>query len=247
MEIPKHIAVIMDGNGRWARARYRPRIMGHHKGLEATRRIVELSAEHGVQYLTLFAFRSENWKRPADEVNGLMSLFVRALDNETQRLLKNSIRLKLIGGLEAFPQKLQQKIQEAEALTANGQRMQLSIAANYGGRWDILHSMKKVMTKIIKNHQKNDQLANITEADIDQALSTQGIPDPDLFIRTGGEQRISNFLLWQLAYTELYFSDTLWPDFDEAEFFRALTFFSGRQRRFGLTGEQIKQGQGQHV
>ena len=233
MVIPRHIAIVMDGNGRWAQERRRPRLFGHHRGAEAVRATVKACSKLSVGCLTLFAFSSENWKRPAEEVDGLMSLLMTALNREAKGLVKHGVRLKFIGDTSAFSEKLQVKINQVEQLTAAGDGLLLQVAANYGGRWDIVESAKKIA-----------QIPSvaITEAAISEELSTKGVPDPDLFIRTGGERRISNFLLWQLAYSELYFTDLLWPDFDEEALIEAIQDFSGRQRRFGMTGEQIKEG-----
>ena len=230
--IPRHIAIVMDGNGRWAQQRKRPRLFGHHRGAEAVRTAVKVCGKLGVECLTLFAFSSENWKRPAEEVEGLMSLLATALDREAKSLMKHGVRLKFIGDTSAFSQKLQDKITKVEAMTADGDGMLLQIAANYGGRWDIVQAVQC----LVDENQGNP----ITEACISERVTTTDVPDPDLFIRTGGERRISNFLLWQLAYSELHFTDLLWPDFDEAALMDAIKDFSGRQRRFGMTGEQIK-------
>ena len=233
--IPKHIAIIMDGNGRWARKRYLPRMAGHKQGVETVRNVIKSCSEHGVEYLTLFAFSSENWRRPADEVSFLMQLFVGALEQEITKLHENGIRFKVIGDISKFESKIIQFIQKGEQLTANNSRLTLTIAANYGGRWDITQAMRQMMDKStdLPKHFKEENLA--------QYLSMNYAPEPDLFIRTGGECRISNFLLWQLAYTELYFTDTLWPDFDENEFDLAIQSYQQRERRFGQTSEQIQQ------
>lgn len=230
--IPRHIAIVMDGNGRWAQQRKRPRLFGHHRGAEAVRTAVKVCGKLGVECLTLFAFSSENWKRPAEEVEGLMSLLATALDREAKSLMKHGVRLKFIGDTSAFSQKLQDKITKVELMTADGDGLLLQIAANYGGRWDIVQAVQHLVD--------GNQGGPITEESISKYVSTTDVPDPDLFIRTGGERRISNFLLWQLAYSELYFTDLLWPDFDEAALMDAIEDFSGRQRRFGMTGEQIK-------
>ncbi len=235
--LPRHIAIIMDGNGRWANQRRLPRIAGHRAGVEAVRRVVEQCARHRIEVLTLFAFSSENWRRPDQEVGLLMDLFVTALRRETESLHRNNIRLQVIGDRSRFADKLQQQIARAEALTGNNSGLRLVIAANYGGRWDITQAVRELTREV-----KDGLLAceDITEAQIARRLSLADLPEPDLFIRTGGEQRVSNFLLWHLAYTELYFTDVLWPSFDEREFQRALVSFSSRQRRFGRTGEQIE-------
>jgi undecaprenyl diphosphate synthase len=226
-EVPRHLAIIMDGNGRWARSRLLPRIAGHRRGLEAVRATVENCAERGVEYLTLFAFSSENWRRPAEEVTLLMQLFQSALTGEAQRLHEAGVRLKVVGDLARFGRKIARLIERAEGLTAGNKRLTLTIAANYGGRWDILQAANKVKER------------PIDEAALAPHLAMSYAPEPDLFIRTGGEQRISNFLLWQLAYTELYFTDTLWPDFDAAALDQAIASYRNRERRFGRTSEQV--------
>ncbi|PID45727.1 MAG: di-trans,poly-cis-decaprenylcistransferase [Proteobacteria bacterium] len=233
--IPRHIAIVMDGNGRWAQQRRRPRLFGHHRGAEAVRATVKTCGRLPVECLTLFAFSSENWKRPEDEVKGLMSLLATALDREVKGLVRHGVRLKFIGDIAGFSQKLQDKIAHVETLTAGGDRLLLQVAANYGGRWDIVQAAQQLI------QEKPD--SPVTEAMISAKLTTCDVGDPDLFIRTGGEQRISNFLLWQLAYSELYFTDVLWPDFDETALMSAIEDYSGRQRRFGMTGEQVEGGQ----
>ena len=235
MVIPRHIAIVMDGNGRWAQQRKRPRLFGHHRGAESVRATVKACGKLSVECLTLFAFSSENWKRPDEEVDGLMSLLMTALNREAKGLVKHGVRLKFIGDIQGFSVKLQDKINQVEALTADGDGLLLQIAANYGGRWDIVEAAKALA-------EKSESMNAFSEEAMSQELSTNSVPDPDLFIRTGGERRISNFLLWQLAYTELYFTDLLWPEFDEAALLEAIQDFSGRQRRFGRTGEQIKEG-----
>jgi len=207
--IPRHIAIVMDGNGRWARAKHRPRFMGHKKGVEAVREIVKASSEFGVECLSLFAFSSENWKRPEEEISNLMGLFMMALEREAKALARNNVRLRIVGDLGKFSEKLQDKIRQVEALTEASTGLQLIVAANYGGRWDVTNATKTLLTKV---NNKELELEQISEDEISNHLSTAGIPDPDLFIRTGGEKRISNFLIWQMAYTELYFTDILWPD-----------------------------------
>jgi len=234
--LPRHVAIIIDGNGRWAKRRLMPRTAGHQAGVKAVRKTVEHCATLGVEVLTLFAFSSENWRRPAEEVSLLMRLFDRALAQEAERLHDNGIRLRIIGDRSAFSSSLQERIAETERLTEHNRRMTLLIAANYGGRWDITQAARVVAEKVDRRE--------ITPAQIDESLlashlSFAGLPEPDLFIRTGGELRISNFLLWQLAYTELYFSDVLWPDFDEKELGRALAEYARRERRFGHTSEQL--------
>ena len=233
---PRHIAIIMDGNGRWAQKRMMPRIMGHHAGVKTVRKIVEYCAKQQIEVLSLFAFSSENWRRPKDEVNLLMDLFMSTLQTQVNKLDKNNIRLRIIGDKAAFSDKLQDKISAAEAQTANNTGMTLVIAANYGGRWDIAQAVQKIVAGI-KNGEISEQV--ISEDLISQYLVTADLPEPDLFIRSGGEERVSNFLLWQLAYTEFFFTDVLWPDFDQAMMQRAIDSFRGRQRRFGHTGEQI--------
>jgi undecaprenyl diphosphate synthase len=235
--IPTHVAIIMDGNGRWARRRALPRHAGHRSGVTSVRRSVELAAERGIKYLTLFAFSSENWSRPRDEVSKLMGLFVEALQREADDLHRNNIRLQFIGAREQLNPSLVEKIEAAEALTARNTGLRLLVAVAYGGRWDIVRAARTNAPRAV------DGALAIEDIDADKIaaeLQLGGIPDPDLLIRTGGEQRISNFLLWNLAYAELYFCDTLWPDFGDAEFDAALAFFAQRQRRYGHTGEQIE-------
>lgn len=231
--IPQHVAVIMDGNGRWAKKRLLPRIAGHKRGMEVVREMVKQCATLGVGYLTLFAFSSENWRRPADEVSFLMGLFMEALKKEVIKLHDNNIRLILIGDRSRFDSALCAKINEAEKLTEANSGLILTIAANYGGRWDMLQAMNRMLLA------KPELAGNFDEQDIAPYLSMHYAPEPDLFIRTGGEQRISNFLLWQLAYSELYFTETLWPDFNEAAFKKAIKSFQQRERRFGRTSEQL--------
>ncbi len=234
--VPKHVAIVMDGNGRWAKARYFPRLMGHHRGVESTRKVIRACSQAGVECLTLFAFSSENWKRPEDEVSGLMSLFMSALEREAEGLKRHQVRMQFIGEREAFSAELQAKIRQVEALTAECTGMRLLIAANYGGRWDIVQAVKVIAAKIISGELSAQ---SVDETLFASYLSTAHLPEPDLFIRTGGEQRISNFLLWQLAYAELYFTDILWPDFDEQQLQQAFKAYANRQRRFGMTGEQV--------
>ncbi|RRJ85106.1 di-trans,poly-cis-decaprenylcistransferase [Aestuariirhabdus litorea] len=234
---PRHVAIIMDGNNRWAKKRLLPGIAGHRAGVEAVRRVVEACDEHGIEVLTLFAFSSENWQRPEEEVRGLMGLFLQMLKKETRRLHKNRIRLKVLGDLSAFSEEIQQHIREAEALTAENSRVTLAIAANYGGQWDIAQAAQQLAVKVKAGELEPGQ---ITPELIQDHLYTAGLPLPDLCIRTGGDHRISNFMLWQFAYAELYFTSTLWPDFDAAQLREALVDFSGRQRRFGKTSEQVE-------
>jgi len=236
-DVPVHVAIIMDGNGRWANKRGLPRIAGHRQGLESVRSIVKRCADRGVEYLTLFAFSSENWRRPPTEVNLLMELFTNALENKARRLHENGVRLRVVGDLSRFSSKIRMLVQRAETLTAENTRLNLTVAANYGGRWDIEQACKGVCEKVVAGTLSPE---DVTAASIERHLSTSFLPEPDLFVRTGGEQRISNFLLWQLAYTELYFTDTLWPEFDEEAFDLALDSFARRQRRFGQTGEQVQ-------
>ncbi len=231
--VPDHVAVIMDGNGRWAKKRFLPRFAGHAKGVELVREMVRACLERNISYLTLFAFSSENWRRPQDEVSLLMQLFVKTLEQEVEKLDRNGVRLRVIGDLSRFDQALQALIQEAEARTAGNTRLDLTIAANYGGRWDIMQAVNQMLSS---HPEKRD---GWTESDLEPFLSMAFAPEPDLFIRTGGEERISNFLLWQLAYTELYFTDTLWPEFNTAEFDKAVLSYQERERRFGRTSEQL--------
>lgn len=233
--VPRHIAIIMDGNGRWARRRHLPRSAGHRAGQKAVRAIIEQCARRGVAALTLFAFSSENWQRPDVEVRNLMGLFLKALNNEVPELHKQQVRLRFIGALEQFSDKLRAGMQQAEQLTQENPGLQLQIAIGYGGRWDITQAARQLAQRVAAGELEP---AAITEDHMAQARMLAGIAEPDLFIRTGGEQRISNFLLWDLAYTELYFCDTLWPDFDAATLDAALTWFAGRERRFGLVTEQ---------
>jgi undecaprenyl diphosphate synthase len=239
--LPEHIAIIMDGNGRWARARHLPRTAGHKRGVETTSRIVRLCGEKGIGALTLFAFSSENWRRPQEEVSTLMELFVLALKREIKQLNKNNVRLRFIGDRSAFSAKLQAGIQEAEQVTSGNTGLQLQIAANYGGRWDIVQAVRHMAEAV----QAGDLgIEEIDEQQLAARITTADLPEPDLFIRTGGEHRISNFLLWQLAYSELYFTDVLWPDFSEKDLDAAIDSFACRQRRFGMTGEQVEEQAG---
>jgi undecaprenyl diphosphate synthase len=231
--VPKHVAVIMDGNGRWAKKRFMPRVAGHVKGVELLREMVRACLEREINYLTLFAFSSENWRRPKDEVSLLMQLFVKALEQEVEKLNRNGVRLRVIGDLSPFEPRLRELIAQAEATTAANTRLDLTIAANYGGRWDITQAVNKMLVTQPEKRQGWE------ESDLEPHLSMNFAPEPDLFIRTGGEERISNFLLWQLAYTELYFTPTLWPDFNTAEFDKAIASFQQRERRFGRTSEQL--------
>jgi undecaprenyl diphosphate synthase len=233
IEIPNHIAVIMDGNGRWARKRFLPRVAGHKRGVETVRGLVKECAQLNVKYLTLFAFSSENWRRPEDEVSFLMGLFMDALKREVAKLHENNIRLILIGDRSRFNKELVAQIKASEKLTAKNTGLTLTIAANYGGRWDILQATNKM---IAANPNKTEPFS---EEDLTPHLAMHYAAEPDLFIRTGGEKRVSNFLLWQLAYTEFYFTDTLWPDFDTKAFNEAIQSYQQRERRFGRTSEQL--------
>jgi len=238
--VPRHVAIIMDGNGRWARRRRLPRVAGHRRGGEAVRGIVRACVERGVGYLTLFAFSSENWRRPEEEVSILMDLFVRALEQEVVKLDENGIRFKVVGDLTPFDRRIRELIAEGEALTADNARLTLTIAANYGGRWDVAQAARRYFTA----HPDAIGNGTFTPEAIEPFLAMSYAPEPDLFIRTGGEQRVSNFLLWQLAYTELYFTPLLWPDFDAAALDAAIAWYSQRERRFGRTSEQVAAAQG---
>ena len=229
----------MDGNGRWAERRALPRHLGHRAGVKAVRAIVEGCARRGVEALTLFAFSSENWGRPAEEVARLMELFVEAMDREISQLHRNGIRVRFIGDLDTLKPDLRELIAGAEALTAANPNLTLYIALSYGGRWDLAQAARRLAERV---RAGTLDPAAIDEQALGQELALAGAPEPDLFIRTGGEQRLSNFLLWNLAYTELYFCDCLWPDFDDAEIERAFRHFAARQRRFGLTGDQVSGG-----
>lgn len=230
--MPRHVAVIMDGNGRWATKRFLPRVAGHAKGVETVRSIVEACAVRGIEYLTLFAFSSENWRRPDEEVSVLMHLFVTALEREVVKMHANDIRLKVVGDLGRFDANLRNAIAAAERKTANNRRLTVTVCANYGGRWDILQATHKMIAA-------NPGVTAFTEDHLAAHLAMAYAPEPDLFIRTGGEQRISNFLLWQLAYSELFFTDTYWPDFDSAALDTAIASYQKRERRFGRTSEQL--------
>lgn len=240
ISIPKHVAIIMDGNNRWAKKRLLPHAAGHKAGVASVRAVVEVCVETGIEVLTLFAFSSENWQRPITEVQALMRLFLWALKQEVKKLNQHGVQLRIIGDRSAFSEELQQAMLEAEALTQNNHGLILQIAANYGGQWDILQATQKIAAQVIVGNIQPDE---ITTELITNNLVTASLPLPDLCIRTGGEHRISNFLLWQLAYTELYFSDLLWPDFKHEAMRAALIDFSARQRRFGKTSDQVEQGE----
>lgn len=234
--VPRHIAIIMDGNGRWATQRRLSRVAGHTRGVEAVRAVVEACARTGVEYLTLFAFSSENWRRPSGEVSFLMRLFITALEREIGKLHANGIRLRVIGDLSKFESRIQQLIERAEAKTARNARLTLTIAANYGGRWDILQAARQFALEAARTGEQIE----MTEENFARHLAMAYAPEPDLFIRTGGEIRVSNFLLWQLAYTEFYFTDLFWPDFDSAALADAIASYNKRERRFGRTSAQLE-------
>lgn len=235
--LPEHIAIIMDGSGRWAQRRMLPRVTGHHRGVEATRAIVQHCADLKIPALTLFAFSSENWQRPPTEVKALMSILQNLLENEVYELHSNNVKLRVIGELERLSVPLRQAIMTAQGLTVNNTGLQLNIALNYGGRWDIVQAARALCTAVIAG---KENLSEMDESKFAQYVTLSELPEPDLLIRTSGEQRISNFLLWQLAYSELYFCDTLWPDFTAKDLDLALEFYAQRNRRFGLVGEQLK-------
>ncbi len=239
--VPRHIAIIMDGNGRWAKQRNQPRFFGHKAGVEAVRNVVKACAQRGIEVLTLFAFSSENWRRPQKEVSLLMELLYTALTREVSKLNNNNVRLRIIGDRSVFSEKLQKRLRESERLTEQNTGLILVVAVNYGGRWDITQAARQVMDKALAGEV---QTSDVTAELIGQHLSLSDLPEPDLFIRTGGEQRVSNFLLWQLAYTELFFTEILWPDFSDVSLDEAINSFSKRQRRFGRTGEQVENGEG---
>jgi undecaprenyl diphosphate synthase len=239
--IPQHVAIIMDGNGRWATRRHLPRTAGHAKGVQAVRRVVEACGRSGVRYLTLFAFSSENWRRPAEEVSLLMRLFVQALEREVDKLDAQGVRLRVVGDLTPFEPRLRELIDQAQTRTAHNDQLHLSVCANYGGRWDILQAMRKMLAEDPALVQAHDR---IDEATLSRYLSMAWAPEPDLFIRTGGEQRISNYLIWQLAYTELFFTDRYWPDFGARELEEAFEWYRTRERRFGRTSAQVDEARG---
>jgi undecaprenyl diphosphate synthase len=235
--LPKHIAVIMDGNGRWAKEKGKPRVFGHKNGVKAVRKTISTSARLGIKAVTMFAFSSENWRRPEEEVGVLMELFISVLSTEVKKLHRNNLRLRVIGNTSRFSSRLQAKIMQAEALTANNTGMVVNIAANYGGKWDITEAMKSIAEQVAHGELIP---SDIDEQIIQQHLTMNDLPEVDLLIRTSGECRISNFMLWQLAYAELYFTQTYWPDFNEDSLVEAVTWFVNRERRFGCTGEQVK-------
>jgi undecaprenyl diphosphate synthase len=235
MTLPRHIAVIMDGNGRWAVQHGLPRHAGHREGVEPVRLCIRECVRRHIEALTLFAFSSENWGRPGEEVGALLGLFVEALDSEVDALHGNGVRMTFIGDRNGFPERLRMRMAAAESRTAHNTALRLQIAVGYGGRWDILNAARQVAARCVSGVL---QPADISADEFGNALQLSGVPDPDLFIRTGGERRISNFLLWNLAYTELYFTDLLWPEFGSREFEAALAFFAGRERRYGLTADQ---------
>ena len=236
--IPAHVAIIMDGNGRWANQRFLPRVAGHSKGVDTVRTIAQECSNYGIKYLTLFAFSTENWRRPPDEVSFLMGLFFKVLNREINKLHKNNVKLVIVGDLSAFSEEIQLSAKNAQVKTEFNTGLVLTVAANYGGRWDILNAMRRA-------YESNPDILpeEMTEEWISPYLSMAYAPEPDLFIRTGGEQRISNFLVWQLAYTEMYFTSTFWPDFDKQAFADALVWFRQRERRFGQTGHQLLESQ----
>ena len=235
MALPHHIAIVMDGNGRWAEARGEPRPVGHRAGIEPVRKIIRECARLNIEALTLFAFSSENWRRPETEVAAIMGLFMEALDREVAELHANRVRVRIIGNRQRLSVRLQQRIAEAEALTAANDGLKLQVAVSYGGRWDVLEAAKRLAARAASGEIR---ASDIDEDLFSAELQLSDLPDPDLFIRTGGDHRVSNFLLWNIAYAELFFTDVLWPDFDEAEFKLALEDFAGRERRFGLTGSK---------
>lgn len=235
-KLPRHVAIVMDGNGRWAQRRSLPRVAGHEAGAESVKKIVTRCSEIGIEVLTLFAFSSENWRRPTDEVNHLMSLFLQTLQQETESLSKNNIRLRVIGDYSRFTPDLREQITQSQSLTAKNNGLTLVIAANYSGQWDITHATRQITQQVLEG---NINVAEIDAELLNRYMSLSDLPAPDLFIRTSGEQRISNFMLWQFAYTELYFTPVLWPDFHQEALEQALAFYASRERRFGLISEQI--------
>jgi undecaprenyl diphosphate synthase len=239
--LPRHLAIIMDGNGRWAARRRLPRVAGHRAGVNAVKAVVRACGERGIEVLTLFAFSSENWRRPEEEVGMLMGLFLSALEQQVRKLHENNIRLRVIGDRSPFSAPLKASIAEAESLTGANTGLTLVVAANYGGRWDLWQAARTLAERVERGELRS---ADIEPRDLEESLALHGLPEPDLFIRTGGEKRVSNFLLWQLAYTELYFTDTLWPDFDRRSLDGALASYLSRERRFGRTGDQVTKVRG---
>jgi undecaprenyl diphosphate synthase len=235
--VPRHVAIIMDGNGRWAKQRHLPRVAGHRKGVETVRAVIRASIERGIEFLTLFAFSSENWRRPEEEVSILMELFMRALEQEVAKLHQNGIRFRVVGDLARFDPRIRELVVSGEELTRGNERLTLTIAANYGGRWDMAQAARRYY---LAHRDALEPDAPLDPEALAPYLSMSYAPEPDLFIRTGGEQRISNFLLWQLAYTELYFTDLLWPDFDANALDAAIASYRARERRFGRTSEQVR-------
>jgi undecaprenyl diphosphate synthase len=235
-KLPSHVAIIMDGNGRWARQRGLDRVFGHQQGVKSLREIIETAAELGIKYLTLYAFSNENWGRPDDEVSALMGIMVQSLNNETSTLIKNNIQLKAIGDVDRLADEVKKRLFETIKLTSVGTGLNLVVALSYSSRWEITEAARKLAAEVINGKISPE---NITEEDFEKYLTTKGIPDPELMIRTSGELRISNFLLWQLAYTELYFTEILWPDFGKEDFYNAIIDFQKRERRFGKTSEQV--------
>jgi undecaprenyl diphosphate synthase len=237
LSIPQHVAIIMDGNGRWARQQGQERLFGHAIGVEAVRETLKASAELGVKYLTLYAFSTENWNRPKEEVDGLMDLLVRTISNEVEALNADDVRLMSIGNVDGLPEDCQRELREAERATAQNTRVNLVLALNYSAKWEITKAAKSIAKRVAEGSLTPDQ---INERTIEEYLSTHGMPDPELLIRTSGEHRISNFLLWQIAYAEFYFCDKLWPDFSREDFYEAILSFQSRERRFGMVSEQLK-------
>ncbi len=235
-KLPKHIAIIMDGNGRWAKKQNRPRIFGHKKGADAVRRVVEASVEIGIKHLTLYTFSKENWNRSASEVNSLISLLINSLNNEKKTLMDNNVRLSTIGDIQNFNNRVQKKLNETIKLTENNTGLELILALSYGARWEILEAVKKIGTRLLDGEISINE---IDESIFNRELCTAGIPDPELVIRTSGESRISNFLLWQIAYSELFFTDKCWPDFQKEDLYEAIVNYQCRERRFGKTSEQL--------
>lgn len=236
-KVPNHIAIIMDGNGRWAKQRKLPRFAGHKAGVDAVRRTLQACMDHGVKAVTLFAFSSENWNRPQDEVSKLMELLLVVLKQEIKKLNKKEVRIRFVGDVSRFNEKLQQIIADAQVKTAQNDKLHLTIAANYGGQWDIVEATKKIASQVASGQLQVDE---INDQLFENNLATAGLPMPDLLIRTSGETRISNFMLWQLAYAEMYFCDLYWPEFGEKELLGAIDYYAGRERRFGVTSEQLE-------